>query len=283
MATRSYRLIISCPDKVGIVAAVSNFIAGEGGLISEANHYLDPDTSWFFTRQVIDASTLPYDIDEFRRRFSAIAADFSMEWRVRDTDIPYRVLLMASKQAHCLSDILYRWRSKEMTFEIPAVICNHDELRGYVEWHGLPFHHIPSGDKKDHFRAVGKLFEEISPDVIVLARYMQILPPKICAQYAGQIINIHHSFLPAFAGARPYHQAAERGVKLIGATCHYVTDELDAGPIIDQDVARISHHDSIDDMVRIGKDIEKIVLARGLRYHLEDRVLIHGNKTIVFE
>ncbi len=279
----SYRLIISCPDKVGIVAAVSSFLAQEGGLITEANHYLDPESQWFFTRQVIDAASLEYGVEELSERFSALAKSFDMEWRIRDTRIPTRVVLLASKQAHCLSDLLYRWRSQELDFEIPAVISNHDTLRSYVEWHELPYHHVPVTSKQEHFALLGRLLDRLAPDLIVLARYMQILPPDLCEKYAGQIINIHHSFLPAFAGAKPYHQAAERGVKLIGATCHYVTDELDAGPIIDQDVARISHHDRVEDMVRIGKDIEKIVLARGLRYHLEDRVLIHGNKTIVFE
>jgi formyltetrahydrofolate deformylase len=283
MSINTYRLIISCPDKVGIVAAVSSFLAEQGGLITEANHYLDPDSKWFFTRQVIDADSLSYDVEELRTRFAPLAATFDMEWRIRDTSAPTRVVLLASKQAHCLSDLLYRWRSDELDFEIPAVISNHDALRSYVEWHQLPYYHLPANDKAEHFAALTDLLDDLAPEVIVLARYMQILPPKICTRYAGRIINIHHSFLPAFAGAKPYHQAAERGVKLIGATCHYVTDELDAGPIIDQDVARINHHDSIDDMVRIGKDVEKTVLARGLRYHLEDRVLIHGNKTIVFE
>ncbi|MBQ0719679.1 MAG: formyltetrahydrofolate deformylase [Gammaproteobacteria bacterium] len=285
MSQDSYRLILACPDKVGIVAAVSTFLANEGGLITEANHYLDPDSSWFFTRQVIAADSLPYGADELRARFAPIAASFAMEWRLTETAKPKRVALLASKQAHCLSDLLYRWRSKELDFDIPGVISNHDDLRSYVEWHQLPYHYEPvnADTKAEHFARIIALLEAMKPDVIVLARYMQILPPEICSLYAGQIINIHHSFLPAFVGARPYHQAAERGVKLIGATCHYVTDELDAGPIIDQDVARISHHDSIDDMVRIGKDVEKTVLARGLRYHLEDRVLVHENKTIVFE
>ena len=285
MPQESYRLIIACPDKVGIVAAVSSFLAQEGGLITEANHYLDPDSSWFFTRQVIAAQSLPYTVDELRTRFAPLAKKFAMEWRITETAKPKRVALLASKQAHCLSDLLYRWRSKELSYDITGVISNHNDLRSYVEWHSLPYHHEPvtPDTKAEHFARIMALLDDMQPDVIVLARYMQILPPEICSLYAGRIINIHHSFLPAFAGARPYHQAAERGVKLIGATCHYVTDELDAGPIIDQDVARISHHDSIDDMVRIGKDVEKMVLARGLRYHLEDRVLIHGNKTIVFE
>ncbi|MCC6296850.1 MAG: formyltetrahydrofolate deformylase [Pseudomonadales bacterium] len=279
------RLILSCPDRVGIVAAVSSFLAAEGGLITEANHYRDPESQWFFARQVIAADSLPYGADEMQRRFAPLAADFGLEWRVVATRTPKRVVILVSRQAHCLADLLYRWRSGELPCEVAAVVSNHEDLRGYVEWHGIPFHHFPvaEGDKSIHFAAVAATLADLDPDVVVLARYMQILPGSLCQAYAGRIINIHHSFLPAFAGARPYHQAAERGVKLIGATCHYVTEDLDAGPIIDQDITRISHHDGVDDMVRKGKDIEKIVLARGLRFHLEDRVLIHGNKTVVFE
>ena len=172
-----------------------------------------------------------------------------------------------------------------MLFDIPCVISNHDDLRSYVEWHQIDYQHIPSGadNKEAHFAEIERQLDKSQPDIIVLARYMQIMPSHLCEKYAGKMINIHHSFLPAFVGAKPYHQAAKRGVKLIGATCHFVTTDLDAGPIIEQDVVRISHHDSIGDLVRKGKDVEKTVLARGLRYHLEDRVLIHGNKTIVFE
>lgn len=279
------RLILSCPDRVGIVAAVSSFLAAEGGLITEANHYRDPESEWFFARQEIAANSLPYGAEELRRRFAPLAGDLGLEWRVVDTRVPKRVVIMVSRQAHCLADLLYRWRSGDLPCEVAAVLSNHDDLRSYVEWHGIPYHHlpVPEGDRAAHFAAVAALLAELAPDVVVLARYMQILPGFLCQDYAGRIINIHHSFLPAFAGARPYHQAAERGVKLIGATCHYVTEDLDAGPIIDQDITRISHHDAVPDMVRKGKDIEKIVLARGLRFHLEDRVLIHGNKTVVFE
>jgi len=279
------RLILSCPDRVGIVAAVSSFLAAESGLITEANHYRDPESQWFFARQVIAADSLPYGADELQRRFAPLAADFGLEWRVVATQTPKRVVILVSRQAHCLADLLYRWRSGELPCEVAAVISNHEDLRGYVEWHGIPYHFLPvtDGQRAAHFEAVAAALAGLAPDVVVLARYMQILPGSLCQAYAGRIINIHHSFLPAFAGARPYHQAAERGVKLIGATCHYVTEDLDAGPIIDQDITRISHHDGVDDMVRKGKDIEKIVLARGLRSHLEDRVLIHGNKTVVFE
>lgn len=285
MNTHSFRLIVSCPDRVGLVAAVSSFLASEGGLLTEANYYRDPDTNWFFMRQVIAADSLPYGAEELTTRFAPLAEQYDMQWRLTDTSKPKRVVLMASTQAHCLSDLLYRWRSGEMQFDIPCVISNHDELRSYVNWHNIPYHHIPvdQSDKTAHFADVATQIGQSRADVIVLARYMQILPPELCATYPGQIINIHHSFLPAFVGAKPYHQAAERGVKLIGATCHYVTSDLDAGPIIEQDVVRISHHDSVPDLVRKGKDVEKNVLAKGLRYHLEDRVLLHGNKTIVFE
>lgn len=283
--THGVRLILSCPDRVGIVAAVSSFLAAEGGLITEANHYRDPESEWFFARQDIAANSLPYGAEELRRRFAPLAGELGLEWRVVETSVPKRVVIMVSRQAHCLADLLYRWRSGDLPCEVAAVLSNHDDLRSYVEWHGIPYHHLPvqEGDRDAHFAAVASLLAELAPDVVVLARYMQILPSFLCRAYAGRIINIHHSFLPAFAGAKPYHQAAERGVKLIGATCHYVTEELDAGPIIDQDITRISHHDGVPDMVRKGKDIEKIVLARGLRFHLEDRVLIHRNKTVVFE
>lgn len=285
MNTHSFRLIISCPDRVGLVAAVSSFLASEGGLLTEANYYRDPDSNWFFMRQVIAADSLPYGAEELTARFAPLAQQYDMQWRLTDTSKAKRVVLMASTQAHCLSDLLYRWRSGEMQFDIPCVISNHGELRSYVSWHNIPYHHIPvdQNDRTAHFTEVATEIAQSRADVIVLARYMQILPTEICANYPGQIINIHHSFLPAFVGAKPYHQAAERGVKLIGATCHYVTSDLDAGPIIEQDVVRISHHDTVPDLVRKGKDVEKNVLAKGLRYHLEDRVLLHGNKTIVFE
>lgn len=285
MSSHSYRLIISCPDRVGLVAAVSSFLAAEGGLLTEASYYQDPETKCFFMRQVIAAGSLPYGPDELKVRFLPLAKKYQMQWRLTDTSIPKRVVLMVSKQSHCLSDLLYRWRSDEMVFDIPCVISNHSDLQSYVSWHNIDFYHTPVDpeNKTEHFNTIEQIIADSNADVIVLARYMQILPPSLCAKYPGKIINIHHSFLPAFVGARAYHQAAERGVKLIGATCHYVTSDLDAGPIIEQDVARISHHDSIPDLIRKGKDVEKNVLARGLYYHLEDRVLLHGGKTVVFE
>lgn len=280
----SYRLIISCPDRVGIVAKVGQFVSSHGGWIVEANHYADPTSGWFFMRHCIKAESLPFGLDEFRDKFAPIAEEFEMDWAISASESPKKMVLLASKESHCLVDVLHRWHSGELHCDIPCVISNHDDLRSLVEWHGIPFFHVPvdKDNKQVHFDRVSAIIEEHQADVIVLARYMQILPADVCAQYEGQVINIHHSFLPSFVGAKPYHQAAERGVKLIGATCHYVTRELDAGPIIDQDVVRISHKDTVEDMVRLGKDVEKMVLSRGVRLHLEDRVLRHGNKTIVF-
>lgn len=281
---RCYRLIISCPDKVGIVARVSQFIAQHGGMIMEANHHADQVTGWFFMRHEICAESLPFDLAGFRERFASVAEGLEMQWQVYDSAQPKRVVLMASRESHCLADILYRWHSQELDFELACVISNHRDLEDMVAWYKVPYHHVPvdSRDKAPAFAQVQQLIDQYAADVVVLARYMQILPEAVCTEYAGRIINIHHSFLPSFAGARPYHQAYERGVKLMGATCHYVTEELDAGPIIEQDTTRISHQHTLEDMIRLGRDTEKHVLARGLRYHLEDRVLIQGNKTIVF-
>jgi len=279
-----YTLTLSCPDRVGIVAAVSTFIASHKGWIVEANHHADQDTQRFFMRQEILADSLPFDADGLRERFASIAREFNMDWKVSDTATKKRVVLLVSRQEHCLYDLLARWQSKELDIDIPCVISNHETFRGFVEWHGIPFHHIPvtPETKSEAYDEVLEKFAAACGDVMVLARYMQILSPAVCAALSGRIINIHHSFLPSFVGGRPYHQAHARGVKLIGATCHYVTEELDQGPIIEQDVIRVDHSDSVDDLVRYGKDIEKAVLARGLRYHLEDRVLVDGSKTVVF-
>lgn len=281
---RRYRLVLSCPDRVGIVSMVSNFISSHGGSITDANQHSDASTGRFFMRVEIDASTLPFTLDELKNSFEPIAASFQMRWEIHDSARPKRVVLMASRESHCLADLLYRFHSNELFCEIPCVISNHDDLRSMVEWHGIPYHHVPvdPSNKEPHFAEINRLIAEHEADAVVLARYMQILPPDLCDRYPHRIINIHHSFLPSFAGAKPYHQAHERGVKLIGATCHFVTQDLDAGPIIDQDVTRISHRDAPEDMVRLGRDVEKTVLARGLRWHLEDRVLVHGNKTVVF-
>lgn len=286
MENRSFRLIATCPDRVGIVAAVTGLIAHHGGWITEANQYSDPTSRMFFMRYVIAADSLPFEAEGLREVFAPLATEYAMRWRVTDTAVAPRVVILVSRLAHCLNDLLYRWRSRELHCEIPCVIANHEDLRAEVEWHGIPFVHVPvpveTPGKEQAFRVIRETVGAHHPDVIVLARFMQILPPWFCARYPNAIINIHHSFLPSFAGARPYHQAVDRGVKLTGATCHYVTEELDAGPIIEQDVVRISHHNSLEEIVRLGKDVEQTVLARGLRYHLEDRVLVHGNKTVVF-
>ena len=283
---RFYTLSGSCPDDVGITARISGFIASHGGWIHESNFYAENDNSGsrYFMRVVIKASSLPFALEEFRERFRPLADELKMNWRINDSAIKRRVVIMVSKQEHCLYDLLARWQSRELDIEIPCVISNHETFKGLVEWHGIPFHHVPvhSDKRESAYAEIRRRFVEVNADTMVLARCMQIIPPDLCRDYPGSIINIHHSFLPSFVGARPYHQAHERGVKLIGATCHYVTSELDQGPIIEQDVNRIDHADSVDDMVRYGKDVEKTVLARGLRYHLEDRVLVHGNKTVVF-
>ena len=283
-SARRFTLKLSCPDRVGIVATVSSFIASHNGWITEANHHADATTDRFFMRQEIIAGSLPFDIDELRQRFAPIAEEFGMDWSISDSARKKRVVVMVSKQEHCLYDLLARWHAEELNIEIPCVISNHETFRGLVEWHGIPFHYVPvtPETKTESYAKVMELFEAAEGDVMVLARYMQILSPQMCEKYPGQIINIHHSFLPSFVGAKPYHQAFVRGVKLIGATCHFVTSELDQGPIIEQDVIHIDHSDQPEDLVRYGKDIEKAVLARGLRYHLEDRVLTHGNKTVVF-
>jgi formyltetrahydrofolate deformylase len=266
------------------VAAVSTFVANHQGWIVEAQHHADRVVERFFMRQEILADSLPFGIEAFREQFAPIAESFHMEWNVTDSAQKKRVVILVSKLEHCLYDLLARWQSSELDVEIPCVISNHDVFRKFVEWHEIPFYHVPitPNTKAEAFDKVSHLFDTMKGDVMVLARYMQVLSPEVCDRYSGRIINIHHSFLPSFVGAKPYHQAYERGVKLTGATCHYVTADLDAGPIIEQDVIRIDHSDSVEDLVRYGKDIEKAVLARGLRYHVEDRVLVHGNKTVVF-
>ncbi|MEX0584497.1 MAG: formyltetrahydrofolate deformylase [Natronospirillum sp.] len=280
-----FRLTLACPDRVGIVAQVSNFLAQHNGTITEANQHADMEEGWFFLRNEIKAASLPFGLTALRDAFTPIARDLDMTWEVHDSLVKRRVVILASHDSHCVADLLNRWHAGDLDCDIPCVIGNHDHLRSLVEWHGIPFFHVPVNrdHKTEHFSRVQALINEHQVDTIVLARYMQILPESFCAQWTQRIINIHHSFLPSFIGAKPYHQAFERGVKLIGATCHYVTTDLDAGPIIDQDVTRVSHRDSVEEMVRRGKDVERSVLARGLRWHLEDRVLVHGNKTVVFE
>jgi formyltetrahydrofolate deformylase len=283
---RRFILTITCPDRVGIVAAVTGLIAGHGGSVLEAAQHGDLASELFFLRIEIVAESLPFTAGEFRTVFAPVAAEFDMSWHLSDTAERKRVVLLVSKEDHCLNDLLYGWRSGDLECDIVSVISNHEDLRPVVEWHGIPFRWVPVGaepaDKEQAFREIARLFDELGGDVMVLARYMQIVPPWLCDQLPGRIINIHHSFLPSFAGARPYHQAFARGVKLIGASCHYVTADLDEGPIIEQDTRRIDHADSPEELRRVGRDIERTVLARGLRWHIEDRVLLNGAKTVVF-
>ena len=277
-------LVISCPDQRGLVARVSSFVAERGGSLVESNNHTDLQQSWFYMRNVINVDDMDIDLAQFREQFSTLAEECEMTWYLRDNAEKQRVVIMASHASHCLADILHRWKNGELHCDIPCVVSNHENLRSMVEWHGIPFHYVPvpKEDKAAAFASTEEIIDRHSADTIVLARYMQIIPPSLCQKYAGQLINIHHSFLPSFIGANPYQKAYDRGVKLIGATCHYVTEDLDEGPIIEQDVIRVSHACTKDDLVRLGRDVEQSVLSRGLRYHLEDRVIVRGNKTVVF-
>ncbi|OAH43586.1 formyltetrahydrofolate deformylase [Dietzia cinnamea] len=286
--SRRFVLTLGCPDRIGIVARIATFLAELGGTIMEAAYHADEDTGWFFTRQSVDAESIGMEIDELRRRFERVASELGPEadWQISDSSEPKDVVILVSKEGHCLHDLLGRVESGDYPARIRAVIGNHDNLRGMAEAHGVPFHHVPfaadPAERGPAFEQVAELIDDIDPHAIVLARFMQVLPDDLCTRWAGRAINIHHSFLPSFVGARPYHQAHVRGVKLIGATCHYVTADLDEGPIIEQDVIRVDHTATVKDMVRQGRDAEKLVLARGLRWHLEDRVLVHGARTVVF-
>ncbi|MFI5781714.1 formyltetrahydrofolate deformylase [Nocardia sp. NPDC051570] len=285
---RRYVLTLGCLDRPGIIAGITSFIAEFGGSIVEAGYHSDTESGWFFTRQAIRASTVPYSLDELRARFAAVAHEFGprTEWQLLDSDERRRAVLLVSRDGHCLHDLLGRAAAGELPATIEAVIGNHPDLAEITQAHGVKFHHVAfpkdPADRGPAFELLRRLVDAHDPHAVVLARFMQVLPPELCEHWAGRAINIHHSFLPSFVGARPYHQAFARGVKLIGATCHYVTPELDAGPIIEQDVTRIDHADTVRDMVRQGRDIERVVLARGLRWHLEGRVLVHGRRTVVF-
>ena len=258
------RLVGSCPDQVGIIARVASFIADHGGNITESNQYEDVRSKTFFMRYGIELLDTKMSASEFAITFRSLADELRMEWHVTDLAPKPRIVLLVSKFDHCLAYLLHRWKGGDLRFDIPCVISNHETLRELVEWYGIPYHYVPvpkeSEAKQAAFEKTAELIEQAEPDTIVLARYMQIFPAWLCKKYRHKVINIHHSFLPSFIGAKPYHQADERGVKLIGATCHYVTENLDAGPIIEQDVVRITHRNNAEDMVRLGKDVEKMVL-----------------------
>ncbi len=286
MNKESAGLLIHCRDQPGLIAEVTRWIQQQGGNIIDLDEHVDPDAGMFFMRVTWMATAGARATEDLANRFEAeIAVRHRMSWKSFKQRQKQRVALLVSKQGHCLHDILARWQSRELRCEIPLILSNHESLRSTAERFGLAFHCLPSGElPKEELEARQQaLLEEQGIDCLVLARYMQILSPAFVSRWQNRIINIHHSFLPAFPGARPYHQAHARGVKLIGATAHYVSDELDAGPIIDQEVTRISHRDTATDLVRKGKDLEKVVLSRALRHHLENQVLCWNNRTVVFD
>jgi formyltetrahydrofolate deformylase len=278
-------LTITCPDRVGIVAAVTGFLSAQGGYIIEAAQYGDPDSQTFFQRIVFRRGERSPDLEGFRRLFAPIAESFQMRFQMHDAARKTRVAILVSKFGHCLNDLLHRHQSGTLEAEVVTVISNHPDMRALVEWHGIDYHHLPvtPATKAEQEKQIEAVLARYDVELTVLARYMQVLSPELSAALAGRCINIHHSFLPSFKGAKPYHQAHARGVKLIGATAHYVTDNLDEGPIIEQEVARVDHTYSAEDYVKIGSDIESVVLARAVRYHAEHRVLLNGMKTVVFK
>ncbi len=277
-------LKLACPDRVGLLARITNFVAERAGNLLEVNQFTDPLSGWFFTRMAIATNSWELELNQLRAEFEPIGDELQADWTIRDSRQKMRVAIFVSKLGHCLADLLWRWHSGELEMEIPLVLSNHEQFRSIIEREGLPFLHVPIDpqNKSAGFSEVEKAIAAAGVDLIVLARYMQILPPDLCESYASRIINIHHSFLPSFVGANPYKKAYERGVKLIGATCHYVTSDLDAGPIIDQEVVRVEHFHLPDDLLRLGRDCERLALSRGVRAHIHDRVLIHGGRTVVF-
>jgi formyltetrahydrofolate deformylase len=277
-------LLVACGDRTGLVAALSEFVFEYGGNILDADQHAEVETGMFFMRLVWDLAGFKLARPQIQSAMDLLATRFQLTWELTYSDVRPRVAVFASRSPHCLYDLLLAHQLGELGGDLVAVVSNHDDLRPVAGHFGVRFDHIPvdPDDKSRAEAAAQGLLAELSADVVVLARYMQILTPQFVARWPGRIINIHHSFLPAFVGAKPYHQAKERGVKVIGATAHYVTSELDQGPIIEQDVARVSHRDDVDELVRKGGELERRVLTRAVRLHLERRVLISGNRTIVF-
>ncbi|CAM4452246.1 formyltetrahydrofolate deformylase [Paenibacillus tarimensis] len=278
------RMLISCPDRPGIVAAVSQFLYEHGANIVQSDQYtMDPEGGMFFIRFEFDLNDLPKELPQLQEDFARVADRFDMKWLTFRASRKKRLAIFVSKEDHCLLELLWQWQAGDLDAEIAMVISNHPDMRELVESFGITYHHIPvTPDTKEE--AERQQLEAVADkaDLIVLARYMQIITPKFIEYYPNRIINIHHSFLPAFVGGKPYAQAYKRGVKIIGATAHYVTEELDGGPIIEQDVQRVSHRDDVTELKRIGRTIERVVLARAVKWHIEDRVLVHQNKTVVF-
>lgn len=284
--TRRYILTLSCNDAHGIVAAVSGFLAAHDGFIIESAQFGDASTGRFFLRMEFEAGHQTPAEDVLKKMFhDAVGKPFEMHWQMHDKSQKSRVLVMVSRYGHCLNDVLHRYSTGLLPIEIPAVVSNHTDFKEAVEWHKIPFYHLPVNEKNksDQEASLKAIIRRHVVDVVVLARYMQILSAELSSELAGKAINIHHSFLPSFKGARPYHQAFDRGVKLIGATAHYITDDLDEGPIIEQEIARVDHSFQPEDLAAVGRDTECAALARALKYHIEHRVLLNGRKTVVFK
>jgi len=275
-------LRLSCPDRMGIVAGVGAFLLERSCNIVESAQFGDPKSRRFFMR--VSFSSAASDLPSLRREFVGVAERFAMQWEIDDMAVKRRALIMVSRFGHCLNDLLYRWRSGALPIDIAAIVSNHRDWYQLAAAHDIPYHHLPvtADDKPRRERQLLDIFGEERCDLLILARYMQVLSPELCSQLEGRAINIHHSFLPSFQGARPYSQAHDRGVKLIGATAHYVTSELDEGPIIEQDVARVDHAMSLEDCVNTGRDVECVVLGRAVKWHAEHRILLNGNRTVVF-
>jgi formyltetrahydrofolate deformylase len=278
-------LLITCPDTRGIVAAIADFLHQHNANILHADQHQDAENNLFLMRVEWDLVGFSLDDATFNQAFAPIATQFNMQWQLKRSQHKTRVAIMVSQYDHCLADLLQRHKSGELACEIPLVISNHRDVEKLVQFYGIDFHYIEVNktNKQDAEAAQFKLFDDYQIDLIVLARYMQILSPDFVSRYPQRIINIHHSFLPAFIGARPYHRAFERGVKLIGATSHYVTEVLDEGPIIEQGIDRISHRDQVEDLIQKGRDLERVVLSKAVRWHIENRILLYANKTVIFD
>lgn len=280
--TKKYILSLSCHDIIGIVASVSGFLRDNGGFIIESAQFGDPFSKRFFMRSYFEADK---SVAELKELFQPIAAQFKMDWEIFDTGVKPKVMILVSKQGHCLNDILHRQSTGNLQIEIPIIASNHQTQQKIANWYEIPYHHLPvtKETQQEQEKQIMELATKHQIDLIVLARYMQILSPSMCDKLQGRAINIHHSFLPGFKGANPYRQAYERGVKIIGATAHYVTKELDEGPIIEQEVIRVDHTHAPDELKSLGRDIESTVLARAIKRHIEHRVILNGSKTVVFK
>ncbi len=277
-------LLLSCPDRPGIVATVTALLFEHGANIEESQQFDDVGTDQFFMRIRFSVEVGATGPGQWRGWFAPVAEQYGMDWSLRDASVPHRVVAMVSRFGHCLNDLLFRWRSGSLDAQIVAVVSNHRDFEGLATTYGVPFHHVPvtAATKPQAEAALREVVEEHRADLVVLARYMQVLSDDLSRDLAGRIINIHHSFLPSFKGAKPYHQAFDRGVKLVGATAHYVTADLDEGPIIEQDVVRADHRMTAEDLVRAGEEVESRVLARAVRWHCESRILLNGTRTVVF-